>query len=42
MGDVADMMLNGTLCCECGEYIEGSEGDGVHRKCAGCGKLYGV
>ncbi len=35
MGDVADMMLDGTLCEGCGVYLEG-ESFGVPRYCAGC------
>ena len=35
MGDVADMMLDGTLCEGCGVYIE-SESDGVPRTCSQC------
>lgn len=35
MGDIADMMLDGTLCEGCGVYMD-SEGHGVHRRCAGC------
>jgi hypothetical protein len=34
MGDVADMILEGVLCQECGVYMEG--GDGIPRTCAGC------
>lgn len=35
MGDVADMMLDGTLCEGCGVYL-GGESFGVPRYCAGC------
>lgn len=35
MGEIADMMLDGTLCECCGVYID-DEHDGVPRKCAGC------
>jgi len=35
MGDVADMMLDGTLCEGCGVYLEG-ESYGVPRYCASC------
>lgn len=35
MGDVADMMLDGTLCEGCGVFLEGC-GDGYPRRCAGC------
>lgn len=34
MGEIADMMLDGTLCEGCGEYL-GSAG-GFPRLCAGC------
>lgn len=35
MGDIADMMLDGTLCEGCGEYL-GGESFGVPRYCSGC------
>jgi Zn finger protein HypA/HybF involved in hydrogenase expression len=35
MGDVADMMIDGTLCEGCGVYLEG-ESHGVPRYCTGC------
>lgn len=34
MGEVAEMMLDGTLCEGCGEYM--GEGNGFVRRCAGC------
>ena len=34
MGDYADMMLDGTLCAGCGEYIGDSVGVPVY--CLGC------
>lgn len=34
MGDIADMILEGILCQECGEFI--GEGDGFPVTCAGC------
>ena len=34
MGDVADMILDGTLCEQCGTYI--SEGNGFTRTCEDC------
>lgn len=42
MGDMADMMLDGTLCAECGVFIddeeEGYDGaDGIPRYCYDCG-----
>lgn len=33
MGDIADMMLDGTLCQTCGEYVGG---DGFPTLCRGC------
>ena len=33
MGEIADMMLDGTLCEGCGEYID-DEGYGVPRYCS--------
>ena len=37
MGEIADMMLEGTMCQECGEFIDdGEEGPGYPRLCAGC------
>lgn len=35
MGDVADMMLDGTLCEGCGVYLHG-DGNGVPRRCRDC------
>lgn len=36
MGDVADMMLDGTLCASCGEYLGLDTGYTVY--CKGCQK----
>lgn len=41
MGEIAEMMLDGTLCAGCGEALEG-EGEGFPRYCSeqcakGCG-----
>lgn len=33
MGEIAEMMLDGTLCEACGCYIDG-EGDGIPRYCS--------
>ncbi len=33
MGEIADMMLEGILCQDCGEYI--GDGDGIPQSC-GC------
>lgn len=35
MGDVADMMLDGTLCEGCGVYLENSLGE-FPQRCASC------
>lgn len=35
MGEIAEMMLEGTLCEGCGEYMEGG-GDGYPRRCSSC------
>lgn len=35
MGEISDMMLDGTLCVVCGEYL-GEEGEGYPKQCAGC------
>ena len=37
MGDVADMMLDGTLCEGCGVFMDGEE-CGFPRLCAGCAR----
>lgn len=42
MGDIADMMLDGTLCKYCGTYIDG-ESDGIPRYCSPqCARYCGV
>lgn len=33
MGEIADMMLDGTLCECCGEYIDDDEASGFPRYC---------
>lgn len=35
MGDIADMMLEGTLCAGCGEYL-GADDLGCPQYCAAC------
>lgn len=35
MGEIADMMLDGTLCQYCGEFM-GGDGDGFPVVCPGC------
>lgn len=34
MGEYAEMMLDGTCCCNCGEYL--GDGDGFATYCASC------
>lgn len=34
MGDYAEMMLDGTCCCSCGEFL--GDGDGYAAYCASC------
>lgn len=41
MGDIAEMMLDGTLCSSCGEYLEEGENidqviSGIPNDCYGC------
>lgn len=36
MGEAAEMLLDGTCCAGCGEYMH-SEGDGIPRYCSACG-----
>lgn len=42
MGDIADMMLDGTLCARCGIYLDEEEADGnadgYPRYCHDCKK----
>lgn len=35
MGDISEMMLDGTLCESCGVYIDDNP-QGVPRKCSDC------
>ncbi|MCX7902113.1 MAG: hypothetical protein N2483_07470 [Burkholderiaceae bacterium] len=35
MGEIAEMMLDGTLCEGCGAYLQ-SEGRGLPRRCRDC------
>jgi hypothetical protein len=37
MGEIAEMMLDGTLCEGCGVYLPG-DGIGVPRRCRDCAK----
>lgn len=34
MGEISEMMLDGTLCESCGVFID--EGEGFPRRCLGC------
>ena len=37
MGEIADMMLDGTICQGCGEWLcDGEDGPGYPGFCAGC------
>jgi hypothetical protein len=36
MGDMADMMLDGTMCEICGVYLEEGVAQGFPRKCENC------
>jgi hypothetical protein len=37
MGEIAEMMLDGTMCAGCGEWLnDGEDGDGFPEYCATC------
>lgn len=39
MGEIADMMLDGTMCSGCGEWMDdGNDGPGFPGLCAGCAR----
>lgn len=41
MGEYAEMMLDGTCCQSCGEFLnDGHEGDGYPQFCASCQPEY--
>lgn len=41
MGEIADMMLDGTMCAGCGEWLhDGDDGDGIPGYCAACAPDY--
>ena len=43
MGEIADMMLDGTLCEGCGEYLDEDEPEGIPRYCSDdCARGRGV
>ena len=37
MGEIAEAMLDGTFCVQCGEYLDNGGGLGYPMTCAGCG-----
>ena len=37
MGDIADMVLDGMMCEQCGEYL--GKGDGYPRSCKVCSSI---
>lgn len=39
MGEIAEMMLDGTMCEGCGEFMDiGGEPPGYPQRCAACGE----
>ena len=39
MGEIAEMMLDGTMCEGCGEFMNiGGEAPGYPQRCASCGE----
>ncbi len=36
MGEIAEMMLDGTLCSSCGCLLDEEGGDGIPSQCADC------
>ena len=43
MGEIADMMLDGTMCQWCGEWLHGGEdGPGYPGLCASCARRGGA
>ena len=36
MGEIAEMMLEGTLCQTCGEFMDDNDANGYPRSCGGC------
>jgi hypothetical protein len=39
VGEYAEMMLDGTCCASCGEYLHGAGIDGVPSYCGGCRQI---
>lgn len=41
MGEIAEMMLDGTMCAGCGEFLnDGEDGDGFPEYCSACAPDY--
>jgi hypothetical protein len=41
MGEIAEMMLDGTMCAGCGEFLnDGYDGEGYPEYCAACAPDY--
>lgn len=41
MGEIAEMMLDGTMCAGCGEFLnDGEDGDGFPGYCSACAPDY--
>ncbi len=41
MGEIAEMMLDGTMCAGCGEFLnDGEDGDGFPEYCSSCARDY--
>lgn len=39
MGEIADMMLDGTMCSSCGVWLhDGADGPGYPQLCGSCGR----
>ena len=36
MGDISEMMMDGTLCHLCGEFIDKGAPEGIPRACDDC------
>ena len=37
MGEIAELILDGTMCCVCGEWLhDGEDGDGYPMMCDAC------
>lgn len=40
MGEIAEMMLDGTMCAGCGEFFHDGDDSSFPRYCAGCSPDY--